>query len=309
MRKIAGLGFVAAALLPGLALAQVRQFRYYLSYGDQQLVDLARTSGADIHATLGAEIPNGNPVRVPAMQSFKVFLGVEHLDNGNGEAFVKHLRSFVAYDRARLSNAAFFSAPPTDNFSFRKISPTHTAADMLAQNVNDFGSGIVYDLHRNTIDEDNDGLPDRAVYADLVDRGVGAFVSGSDSSVQVRPMGTSHLLNPRYRLANGNFGFGWFRLAPGTRHLICTLSYENGLQVGESYGNATGETGLLLHTTDAEQTGSGNNLGFYRTSSLHPEPWQNIGAKYTLIGAAPVPEPGVMVGLLAGLGMLIRRRR
>ncbi|MBL8047444.1 MAG: PEP-CTERM sorting domain-containing protein [Chthonomonas sp.] len=309
MRKIAGLGFVAAALLPGFALAQARQFRYYLSYGDQQLVDLARSSGADLNAALGSEIPTGIALRVPSMGSFKVNLCVQHIAQGFGEVFVKNISGYVAYDRAFHRNVAFLSAPPLDTFSFRKVAPVFTGVDELQLNASDFGKRVVYNRQRNTVDENLDGVPDLAEYGGPNALGFGAYVAGNDDAYQVRPVGVSHSLDPLYPLANGMIASGWFKMLPDERLRICNLSYANALAVGESYGFASGETGLQLHTSNGEQTGYPNNLGYYRNSNMHPELWQHIGAKYTLIGAAPVPEPGGMVGLLAGLGILIRRRR
>ncbi|MBL8049226.1 MAG: PEP-CTERM sorting domain-containing protein [Chthonomonas sp.] len=308
MRKIAGLGFVATALLPGLALAQARQFRYFLTYRDSELVRLARSTGSDPAAEIGGEIPVTVRLSVPTMGSFTVGLAMQHLANGLGPVYLNHFRSFIAYDRALLSNGAFLSAPPLDQNSFRKISPLFTGSNQLRNNLSNFGSGIVYDLNRNTIDIDLDGQPDIGTYGTNAGRGSGAYVSGNDGATQVRGAGTAFPMTPDYDLLNGFIGSGWFKVLPEAIHHICDATYVSNLEVGEVFGSSEGETGLLLHTTGGEQNGNGNNMGFYRLADDNPEPWQNIGAKYTLIGAAPVPEPGVMLGLLAGLGILIRRR-
>ncbi|MBL8049174.1 MAG: PEP-CTERM sorting domain-containing protein [Chthonomonas sp.] len=308
MRKIAVLGFVAVAFLPGLALAQVRQFRFYLTYQDPMLIALARASGADVTAALGKEIPSDRYLNVPAASSFRVGLEFQHISNGEGDVYVKDCISFIAYDRAELTNVSYLAAPPLDNYSFRKVAPMFTTESSLSMNLENFGGGSAYDLNRDPIDENNDGIPDQATYFASSSLGVGGYVLGSDDTRQVRPVGTSYAIRPLYRRSNGTSALGWLKVQPGERHRICTSVYTNSLQVGEPYGSRTGETGLLLHTTGGEQTGQSNNLGYPRNSGFNPEPWQNIGAKYTLMGAAPVPEPGGMVGLLAGLAMLIRRR-
>ncbi|MBL8048854.1 MAG: PEP-CTERM sorting domain-containing protein [Chthonomonas sp.] len=289
--------------------ATTRDFRFYLSYGDQQLVDLARSAGADPHAVIGSEIPANSGLRVPSMSQFKVRLGVQHIDNGFGPAYAQTLYNFIAYDQASLTNVSYTTAPPLDQFSFRKISPVFTGAGQLFQNLSNYRQAIVYDLNRNTVDGNSDGVPDVATYRSTSGNGVGAYISGNDDPRQVRPVGASYAIRPYYVLPSGISGNGWFKIQPGERIDICDISYNNSLQVNESYGSQPGETGLLLHTTNASQTGYGNNLGYRRTSGVDLEEWHNFGAKYTLIGAAPVPEPGGMVGLLAGLGMLIRRRR
>ncbi|MBL8049225.1 MAG: PEP-CTERM sorting domain-containing protein [Chthonomonas sp.] len=309
MRKIAGLGLVAAALLPGLALAQARQFRYFLTYQDPQLVQLARSSGSDSDAEIGAEIPNNVSLAVPSLSTFSVGVSMQHIANGYGSVFLRTFQSYVVYDRAILSNVAYTSAAPLDASSFRKISPVYTASNQLSQNLSEFGSGTVYDVHRNPVDVNGDGVPDIATYGTSAGRGMGAYIGGSDSAVQARGVGTNFSITPNYDLLDGFVASGWRKIVPGEVVHFCTSTYTNALSLGETYGANGFETGLHLYTTGGEQTGHGNNMGFRRNVDDYPEPWQNIGAKYTLIGAAPVPEPGGMVGLLAGLGMMIRRRR
>ncbi|MBL8048856.1 MAG: PEP-CTERM sorting domain-containing protein [Chthonomonas sp.] len=302
------IGTLSLALLPEITLGQ-RQFRYFLTYQDSQLVQLARGSGYDPDAELGAEIPSNVPLSVPSMSSFTVGLSMQYVANGFGSLFLKGFRNYVVYDRANGDNGAYLSAVPLDEHSFRKVSPVYTGISQLSQNLSNFGSGVVYDLHGNTVDINGDGMPDVATYSGSVARGVGAYVAGNDNAVQIRGVGTSYFMTPDYDLMNGFIGSGWFKILPGATLHFCNATYTNTLGIGETYGNGGGETGLHLYTTGGEQTGYANNMGFLRNVDDYPEAWQNIGAKYTLIGAAPVPEPGVMVGLLAGLAMLIRRRR
>ncbi|MBL8049173.1 MAG: PEP-CTERM sorting domain-containing protein [Chthonomonas sp.] len=270
---------------------------------------MARSTGVDLNAAVGSEIPTHVSLNVPIVGNFRVRIAVQNMGSSYGEVFLSTLTSYIAYDRAEVTNVAYLGAIPSDTYSFRKLSPAFTAEESLAANLSRFASDPVFDRQKRPLDENSDGVQDLANYVVVSSRGIGAYVAGSDDLRQLRPIGLSHSVWPRYLTRNGNFGFGWLKVLPGEKHVICDQSFTTSLGIGETYGTHSGETGLLVHTSGGEKTPNGNDHGYYRSSLMHPEPWQHIGAKYTLIGAAPVPEPGVMVGLLAGLGMLIRRRR
>lgn len=301
---------IISTVLPLFALAQSREFRFSLAYGDEQLVQLARSAGTDPLAALGREIPQGVTLQVPSFQPFKVQVHTVHNDMGFGTVYVNTYQNFMAYDRARLFHVATTTAPQLDEHSFRKLSPRYTGNQELNLNASNFQSRTVYDLNRNTRDENGDGVPDLATWRRQGGSvGAGGYLPIGNTNYVVRPAGIGMGAAPLFRLANGNVGAGWVKLLPGERMHMFDLEYTNALAVGETYGYGAGETGLLLHTTGGDQDGEANNMGFQRNDIFNPEPWRNIGAKYNLIGAAPVPEPGSAVALALGVLAFAMRRR
>jgi hypothetical protein len=256
--------------------------RFYFAYGEQDLAALNQS-------TLGAEISSGGAFKVRTQTSFRVRLCVE-LFGFETPSSILSFNTNIAFDRSIRAEAEAWNF--LDLNAFRKIRPAH--AD-LTSSISNFQSFAAFGLDGVTpIDENNDGIQDRAKWTVVGGDGVTLFGT-SGPGVTLRPVGIGASI---FGITESGQTLATMRVSSGRYHLW-DYEFTNNMVIGETYGYGEGETGLWVYTNPPY--GSNNSTSFGpRDGSISYN-----GARYNILA---VPEPsGLVACALAGL-VLMRRR-
>lgn len=287
--------------------SQTATFRHFFAYGDEALVQLARQSGADSTAAVGKEIPQNVALHVPADgREFVVQYHMAYVSGTREAIWSFGMGTNFVFDRGVMSDGAVTDLSTVySSESYRKLTPSLTAAGELANN---FVNGQIFGAWQSPttmFDSDADGVADNFVY----DSDVGAIAGAANGQVAIMPREVG--LHGSVRGMRPGFSTGGSRFARGESRHVIDISWKANLQQGEQYGQFGEETGLKIHTVSGKPSPSWGYTSFRQISQYYgsdPD-WINIGAKYNLIGAALVPEPTVAVTLLSGCILVLRRKR
>lgn len=217
------------------------------------------------------------------------------MSNPTGQPLYASPSVNVAFDRTFCGSSN--QNPPLNESSFRKVRPAGANQNNY---VEAFTNGAIVPawLNSNNIsDEDHNGVQDIAQigYLQTLPSAWRQGVQGFGESL--RPVGlatylTGRLLTPP-EFAGGSVGF---KLPNATPFRVIDVNWVSMLNLGETYGDRPGETGLSI--TTSQQIGLANTTAIVGSAS-------HTGSRYTLVAVAP--EPNSLFAI--ALGALLLRRR
>lgn len=261
--------------------ANAATFRWFLAYGDQNLVDMARSSGNDPSATIGREIPSTRNLLVPTSGGvFNVTLGVT-LVSGAANSYTFGPAINVAFDQG-LQGVGVEHIEP-DAFSFRKLT---YGGSTYASSFNPQPPFPAYKSNGQVADGNNDGIQDTGHW----EVGQPSVRAAPGAGISVRPIGLSAGLT-----GFSEFGTVFRKLPLNSPILFTGMLFKSQLSADEVYGAVGTETGL--------QPIIGGDVGLNACWMVSGHTYQT--SKYVV---QAVPEPGTLAALGMGAVALLRRR-
>lgn len=265
--------FALAAAFGAVTAANAGDVRFYLGYGDAAFAALnGKAVGDELSTSLPNAVPGiGNTFTVSL---FAVYQGTAASANYGGGNF------FLGFDTATTNNS-------TSGYANQGAAETAgvSKAIKLASGFSGLATGLP------GVNAGNDTTVDIAQLAAPKFRGE----ANGGSAQTLRSIGI-----------NWSFGFGTgnsFKMTAGTKYRMVNMVVTNLTIAGtDVYGDTAGENGLTLNSLASGVASSGVNIFGSTRAGMN-----DATVKYAL--GNPVPEPGTMLAIGAGLVALARRRR
>ena len=263
--------FALAAALGAVTAANAGDVRMYLGYGD---ATFAALNGAAVGDELKVKNTIGAIGSTFTVSLFATYTGTAASGTYGGGNF------FLGFDTAQTNNS-------TGGYANRAAAETAGLKDMLS--LSDAFSSLATSLPGVNAGNDTS--------VDLTQLAAGKFRGEAfgGSTASVRSIGL-----------NWSFGFGTgnsIKMSAGTKYRMVNMIVTNkAIAANDCYGDGADENGLTLNGLASGVSSSGINI-FGNTRA-----GMNDGTvKYQFGG--PVPEPGTVLAIGAGLVALVARRR
>lgn len=277
-------GIVGLGALAGSANAGVR---FYIAYGDAQLVTLAQSvqfggGPRDSAAAIGREIPSDRALRVPKVADnlgFKVQVWMEVLSTVNTTDLTAGGAGFLAVDRANGATSTDTAATYATKALDKKLGFVNTSTP--------------FDL--------NPSVPGKTASGD----GPVAVGYASGGQFYTTVFGSAAATTGASYGAAFSMGFGtgnnmYVHVGDKIKLFDATL-INSALANFDIYGDGAGENGISLNSV-ANATGRAN----FVLASVKANGNPGVTPRYAV---QAVPEPGSILAIAAGVLALAARRR